>query len=250
MTDTKIIAMWSGPRNLSTAMMRSFGNRADTVAMDEPFYGAYLAASGKNHPMGAEIVASMECDPAEVARQCLGPFAAPVCYQKHMPHHMLDGFPLDWAAQATNVFLIRHPRRVLASYAKKKESVTEADIGYRRMLEIDRLVTEATGTAPAVIASEDILEDPEGMLSALCAATGIAFDPAMLSWAPGPRPEDGVWGKHWYDAIWTSTGFSKPGDMRLPDLPDHLAAVEAEALPAYEAMAARRIRAGRGPTHP
>lgn len=242
MPDTKIIAMWSGPRNLSTAMMRSFGNRADTSAMDEPFYGAYLAASGADHPMRDDVLAAMECDPDAVARQCLGPFATPYCYQKHMPHHMLPGFPLDWTARATNVFLIRHPRRVLASYAKKKESVSEADIGYRRMLEIDRHVTELTGRRSIVVASEDILADPEGMLSALCAGIGMEFDPAMLAWEAGPRPEDGVWGAHWYDAIWKSTGFSTPESMALPaELPDHLKAIEAEALPAYEAMAARRI---------
>lgn len=244
MTETKIIAMWSGPRNLSTAMMRSFGNRADTTAMDEPFYGAYLAASGADHPMREEVLAAMECDPEAVARQCLGPFATPYCYQKHMPHHMLDGFPLDWAAQATNVFLIRHPRRVLASYAKKTENVSEADIGCRRMLEIDRRITELTGKQSVVVASEDILADPEGMLTALCAAVGMDFDPAMLSWAAGPRPEDGVWGAHWYDAIWKSTGFSTPDSTALAaDLPDRLKAIEAEALPAYETMAARRIGA-------
>jgi len=243
MTETTIIAMWSGPRNLSTAMMRSFGNRADTSAMDEPFYGAYLAASGADHPMREEVLAAMECDPDAVARQCLGPFATPFCYQKHMPHHMLEGFPLDWAAKATNVFLIRHPRRVLASYARKTENVAEADIGYRRMLEIDRHITELTGRQSVVVASEDILADPEGMLSALCAAIGMDFDPAMLSWEAGPRPEDGVWGAHWYDAIWKSTGFSTPESTALPaDLPDHLKAIEAEALPAYETMAARRIR--------
>lgn len=242
MTETRIVAMWSGPRNLSTAMMRSFGNRADTTAMDEPFYGAYLAASGADHPMRDEVMAAMECDPQEVARQCLGPFDTPFCYQKHMPHHMLPGFPLDWAAQATNVFLIRHPRRVLASYARKKESVTEADIGYRRMLEIDRHLAEMKGEPSAVIASEDILANPEGMLRSLCAAAGMPFDPAMLSWEPGQRPEDGVWGRHWYDAIWKSTGFAKPESMALPDLPDHLAAVEAEALSAFEAMAERRLK--------
>jgi len=247
MTDTKIIAMWSGPRNLSTAMMRAFGNRADCTAMDEPFYGAYLAATGADHPMKEAIIASMECDPDAVALQCLGPFATPVCYQKHMPHHMIEGFPLDWAARATNVFLIRHPRRVLASYARKKQSVTERDIGYRRMLEIDRHVTEMTGKTPVVVASEDILAEPEAMLAALCAAVGIDFDPAMLSWEAGPRAEDGVWGEHWYDAIWKSTGFSKPESLDLPpELPDHLAEIEAEALPAWEAMAARRIGAGKG----
>ena len=160
MTETKIIAMWSGPRNLSTAMMRSFGNRADTSAMDEPFYGAYLAASGADHPMRDAVLAAMECDPDAVARQCLGPFSTPFCYQKHMPHHMLDRFPLDWAAKATNVFLIRHPRRVLASYAKKTEKVAEADIGYRRMLEIDRRITELTGRRSVVVASDSVLVNP------------------------------------------------------------------------------------------
>ena len=144
----------------------------------------------------------------------------------------------------THVFLIRHPRRVLASYAKKTENVSEADIGCRRMLEIDRRITDLTGRQSVVVASEDILADPEGMLTALCAAIGMDFDPAMLSWAAGPRPEDGVWGAHWYDAIWKSTGFSTPESTALPaELPVRLKAIEAEALPAYESMAARRIGA-------
>ncbi|WP_210326106.1 hypothetical protein [Oricola nitratireducens] len=241
MADTKIIAMWSGPRNLSTAMMRSFGNRADCTAMDEPFYAAYLAATGIDHPMRDAVIAAGETDPEAVARQCLGPFATPWCYQKHMPHHMVDGFPLDWAAGVTNVFLIRHPRRVLASYARKHEKVSEADIGYRRMRAVDAAITEMQGAAPIVVASEDILADPQAMLAALCGAIGMKFDPAMLAWEAGPRPEDGVWGRHWYDAIWKSTGFQKPESMVLPDLPADLARIEAEALPDYEAMAARRL---------
>jgi hypothetical protein len=241
MADTKIIAMWSGPRNLSTAMMRSFGNRADCTAMDEPFYAAYLAATGIDHPMRDAVITTGVTDPDTVARQCLGPFETPWCYQKHMPHHMIDGFPLDWAAEVTNVFLIRHPRRVLASYARKNEKVSEADIGYRRMRAVDAAITEMQGAAPIVVASEDILADPQAMLAALCGAIGMPFDPAMLAWEAGPRPEDGVWGRHWYDAIWKSTGFQKPESLALPDLPADLAQIEAEALPDYEAMAARRL---------
>ena len=242
MSGSKIIAMWSGPRNLSTAMMRVFGNRADCTAMDEPFYAAYLAATGIDHPMRDAVIAAGETDPQVVERACLGPFATPWCYQKHMPHHMVDGFPLDWAAEVTNVFLTRHPRRVLASYAKKHEDVAEADIGYRRMRELYDLITQMQGYAPLAVTSEDIIADPRAMIEALCAAIGMDFDAAMLSWEPGKRPEDGVWGAHWYDAIWKSTGLKQSDPGPLPDLPAPLEAIEAEALPHYQAMAEKRLR--------
>ncbi len=233
---TQIIAMWSGPRNLSTAMMRSFGARAGCRPVDEPFYAAYLAATGLDHPMREEIIADGETDPAKVAEECLEPPEPPqsLVYQKHMTHHMIDGFPLDWIGEVTNVFLIRDPARVLASYANKANSVTAADTGFVRQRELFDLVTEKTGEIPAVIDAADIRAHPEAMLKKLCAKIGIEFDPAMLSWPARPREEDGIWASHWYDAVWKSTGFAPPeiGDP-LP-LPEDLAAIEIELRADYE----------------
>lgn len=221
-TAQRIIAMWSGPRNLSTAMMRSFGNRADCSVMDEPFYAAYLARSGMDHPMRDEIIAAGETDPEAVAAQCLYPAGAPISYQKHMMHHMLDGFPLDWVGEVTNVFLIRDPVRVLASYAAKWADVRVRDTGFKQQRALfDRLLSE-TGRPPLVVDAQDIRAAPEAVLTALCRAIEIPFDPAMLRWAPGARVEDGIWGAHWYDAIWRSTGFAPPEMSPLPPLPREL----------------------------
>lgn len=234
--------MWSGPRNLSTAMMRSFGNRADCDAMDEPFYAAYLSATGLAHPMADEVIAAGETDPKKVIATCLEGGAAPVSYQKHMTHHMIEGFDTDWIAGVTNVFLIREPERVLASYARKAEQVSAGDIGFAKQRELFDLATELTGKPPVVVDAADIRADPRYQLSALCEAIGIPFDEAMLAWKAGPRDEDGVWAKHWYDAVWQSTGFAPPDTSPLPALPDELAKIACEVRPHYEHLSQFRLK--------
>ncbi len=233
------IAMWSGPRNLSTAMMYSFASRADMAVMDEPFYAAYLAQTGLEHPMRDEILAAQPTDPVEVVARITTPVALH-SYQKHMCHHMLPGFPCDWMEGFTNIFLIRHPARVIASYAAKREQPTLADIGFTRQAEMfDEL--RAAGQVPVVIDSHDIRQDPEAMLRALCAEIGLTWDAAMLSWPAGGIAEDGVWAKHWYGAVWRSTGFAGP-EGPLPEVPAELAGVERGAMEAYEHLKRFRIR--------
>jgi hypothetical protein len=205
--------MWSGPRNLSTAMMRSFGNRADCAGvMDEPFYAAYLAASGADHPMRDAVLASQPQDWRAVARDCATVAVPPgrIVYQKHMTHHMLPEFGLDWMDGLDHVFLIRAPERVVASYAAKREEVALADLGFARQAELFDRVTERSGAAPPVIDAEAVRADPERVLRRLCAALGLAFDAAMLAWPAGPRASDGVWAGHWYAAVTASTGFAAP----------------------------------------
>ncbi len=238
-----IIAMWSGPRNLSTALMRSFAQRADCQCWDEPFYAAYLKATGLPHPMAAEVIADGVADASEVSALCVAEpqFPKTIFYQKHMTHHMLEGIALDWTTQITNAFLIREPERVLASYVKKHEDVGAEDIGFRMQRELFEREAGRTGTTPAVIDSADIRRDPKTALRGLCAALGIAFDPAMLSWKKGPAPEDGVWGKHWYDAIWNSTGFALPEDVATPPLPAHLARIADQVRSDYEILSRHKI---------
>jgi hypothetical protein len=238
----KRIAMWSGPRNLSTAMMRSFGARTDCAVSDEPFYAAYLAANGLEHPMRAEVLASQPNDAAQVAADMLGPVPGgkPVWYQKHMAHHMLDGFSLDWMEGVTNVFLLRSPERVLASYAQKREEVSLADIGFADQAILFERVADRLGHAPTVIEAEDVRRDPRASLSALCAAIDLPFEAAMLNWEPGQHASDGVWAPHWYNAVFKTTGFAPP-DEGVPDLPDHLRVIADQARPYYQRMQAFKL---------
>ncbi|MGB7244584.1 MAG: HAD family hydrolase [Sulfitobacter sp.] len=230
------IAMWSGPRNLSTAMMYSFGARSDCAVWDEPFYAAYLEMTGFDHPMRDEIIAGGEVDPAKVAARLCGsiPGDKPVFYQKHMTQHMIDGVDRAWMSEVTNVFLIRHPARVVASYAAKRENPTPDDIGFWQQAELFEVV-KASGSSPVVIDSHDIRDDPEGMLRALCAAIGLPFEDAMLHWPAGGHKDDGVWSAHWYGAVHRSTGFAGV-EGALPDVPDHLRPTVQGALPFYEEM--------------
>lgn len=245
------IAMWSGPRNLSTAMMRAFENRPDCVVSDEPFYAAYLAATGLVHPMQDEVLAAQPNDWRDVAAALAGPPPreagkgdAGVWYQKHMTHHMVPAFGLDWTEGFRHAFLIRNPARVLASYVAKREEVALSDIGLVRQVELfDRFADEG-GAAPPVVDSDALLRDPEAVLRQLCAALAIPFDPAMLRWPAGRRASDGVWAPAWYASVEASTGFAPPSSAALPPLPDHLQHIADEAQPFYERLAAHRISAG------
>jgi len=236
------VVMWSGPRNLSTAMMRSFGNRPDTDVVDEPFYAAYLALSGSAHPMRDEILAAQETDWRRVAAACARP-AAPgrIRYEKHMTHHMIPPIGLDWMAGAAVAFLIRDPREVAASYAAKRQRFDLGDLGIERQAELFDAAAEMLGHPPPVVDAADIRRAPRETLTALCEALGIAFDPAMLSWPPGPRPTDGVWAEHWYAAVNASAGFAPPA----AEPGAHDPAIERMVAPAmihYDRMAERALR--------
>jgi len=242
--DTIRIAMWSGPRNISTAMMRSFENRPDTAVIDEPFYAAFLAASGERHPMTEEVLASQPTDWREVVKTVTGPApgGAPVFYQKQMTHHMLPEFGLDWTSGCRNAFLIREPERVLASYVVKRHRATLRDIGVERQAELFDREADRLGRAPPVIEGVDVLKDPRGALGRLCEALGIPFSEAMLAWPAGRRDSDGVWAPAWYDAVERSTGFGPPNDGEPPVLDDELQRVADAARPYYERLAAHALR--------
>jgi hypothetical protein len=234
--------MWSGPRNISTALMRSFGSRPDTHVSDEPLYAHYLASTGLPHPMADEIVRTHEADWRKVAAELTGPTPSgeTVWYQKHMAHHLLPEIERGWLAGFRHAFLLREPRAMLASLVDRLGSAELKDTGLPQQVEIHRWVRETTGEAPPVVDSADIQADPAGVLAKLCDALGIEYDDAMLSWEPGPKGTDGCWGPHWYQSTYRSTGFSPPvtrGRTLDPAYED--LARECEAL--YEELAAHRI---------
>ena len=237
------IAMWSGPRNISTAMMYSFGNRDDCVAWDEPFYAAYLKSTGLVHPMNAEILDAGEQDWRKVAESCAASAAKPVFYQKHMTHHMVNTFDRSFIKKLANAFLIRSPQKVLASYAKKHDEVTLHAIGFVEQAEIFDLVTNHLGRAPPVIDADVHLSNPRKSLQHLCHALGIPFREVMLHWSKGPKKFDGVWAPHWYNAAWESEGFGPPAKASTTALPANLQRIADQAQPYYEKLRAHALLA-------
>jgi len=233
------IAMWSGPRNISTAMMRAFENRADTAVVDEPFYAAFLALTGRDHPMREAVLAAQSTNPAQVAKALLGPVprGRAVFYQKHMTHHMLPGMDRSWMDGCDHAFLIRAPERVLASYVAKRTEVSLDEIGFVQQADLFERVADRLGRAPPVLDAQDVRVDPKRALTALCSALGIAFDDAMLSWPPGPRASDGVWAPAWYDSVERSSGF-EPGFAEPVQLSPALQTIADAAGPHYERLKA------------
>jgi len=238
------VAMWSGPRNISTAMMRSFENREDTSVIDEPFYAAYLVESGIDHPMRAESIASQPNDWRDVVRQITGPVpdGRAVWYQKHMTHHMLPGFDRAWIASMRNAFLIRDPESVLMSYTEKRPDVALADIGFVQQSELFDAEVQRLGQAPPVIHADDVLTDPRSALSALCKAIDMPFSERMLSWSGGKRATDGVWAPVWYSAVERSTAFARPDHRDRKPLSDELRKIADRARPHYERLEKFRLR--------
>ena len=212
--------MWSGPRNISTAMMRAWGNRSDAVVVDEPFYAHYLYATHKAHPGAEEVIATGETDCRKVIASLTGPLpnGKRIFFQKHMTHHLLPDVDRGWLGLVTNCFLIRDPREVISSYVKKRDEPVLEDLGFVQQLEIFDFVRERTNTVPPVVDAKDVLQNPDGMLQLLCKAAGVDFSEAMLSWPPGLRDTDGIWAKHWYGEVAKTTSFQSyhPTDYELP----------------------------------
>lgn len=238
------IAMWSGPRNISTAMMRAWENRGDCAISDEPLYAAYLATTGFDHPMRAQVIAAGDTDWRNVVRDLLGhvPGDKPIWYQKHMSHHLLPGMDHAWIGELVNVLLIRDPREVVASYLKARATVTSDEIGLPQQVEIyDQLC--AADKPPPIIDAGDFLRAPEAHLRALCAHIKVDFSERMLHWPSGPRASDGVWAPHWYGHVWESTGFEPRTESPAARLPSMGARVADACMPHYQRLHALRLRA-------
>jgi hypothetical protein len=235
--------MWSGPRNISTAMMRAWGNRADTAVIDEPFYAYYLQRTGKKHPGAAEVIAHGETDWRKiVASLTKGPIPSGkrIFFQKQMTHHLPPEIDREWIVDLTNCFLIRDPREVILSYIKKNPEPALGDLGFVQQRKIFDFVRERAGKVPPVVDAKDVLQDPERALRLLCDAIGLPFDVAMLSWPPGLRETDGIWAKHWYDDVARSKSF-QPYKSREGAIPDRLRATYEQCRECCDRLSQHRL---------
>ncbi len=238
------IAMWSGPRNISTALMRAFENRPDCTVVDEPFYAHYLKETGIEHPGREAVLRSQPISAKAVAQQLLAPLPQdrPLQYQKQMSHHLLPSVPRDWMKQVTHCFLLRDPRAMIASYVRTRPEITLSDIGIAQLSGLFFQVAEEQGKPPVVMDSDDLLRDPERMLRALCHRLDIRFYPEMLSWPEGPRDSDGAWAPWWYKNVERSTGF-EPRPAFDGTLPAELEVIAEQAVELQEKMAVYKINA-------
>lgn len=243
------IAMWSGPRNISTAMMRAWESRPDTFVVDEPFYAHYLTQTGLPHPGVEEILRHHPSDADTVTADLLGrteqdDAGAPltIFYQKHMAHHLLDGMIGPWLGGLRHAFLIRHPAEMLRSLHRVTPHPTVTDTGLPQQVELLSYVETTFGSAVPILDAKDVLEAPGPMLEALCARLGVAYDPAMLAWRSGPRASDGIWARYWYASVEASESF---GPYRPPQgpFPSELSDVLEACMPLYNQLFSRRIEA-------
>ena len=237
------IAMWSGPRNISTAMMRAWGNRRDTFVVDEPFYTHYLKATGKKHPGADEVIAAGETDWRKVVVHLTGPIpkGKHIFFQKQMTHHLLPEVDREWLGAVTNYFLIRDPREVIASYIKKQEDPALEDLGFTQQAEIFDLVRDRTNAIPPVVDAKDVLQNPERVLRLLCDAVGVEFSKSMLSWPPGLHETDGVWAKYWYKEVARTTSF-RPYRPMHGEVPDRLREAYERCRECYQRLYEHRLR--------
>jgi len=238
-----IIAMWSGPRSLSTAMMRSFENRKDTVVFDEPFYAHYLSVTELNHPGRDQILDFQSTNWDEVVKKCRNTSfqKESLCYQKHMAQHNLQGFDISWIKDVQNCILIRDPKYVIASYGKKLPIQDERHLGYIQQADIIEFLEKENGITPPIIDADDILKNPESMMKRLCKALDIIFYPSMLQWPSGTRSSDGVWGVYWYEGVYDSTGF-KPYTKKEVNIDQKLANVYEECKKHYDTFYNKRMK--------
>ena len=236
------IGMWSGPRNISTAMMRAWENREDCAVVDEPLYAAYLMETGLDHPGRDEVITDGETDWERVVATLLGPVPGgmPIWYQKHMSHHLLPEMDREWVHALRNVFLIRDPAEVVASYVKARKDIEPDDLGVLQQAELHDELAER-GHAPLVVDAGDFLLAPEAYLRALCDHLGVPFSERMLGWPPGKRDTDGVWGPHWYESVWKSTGFEPAKAKAAVPLEGEPAEVAAACRPAYDKLYGVRL---------
>ena len=205
-----IVACWSGPRNISTALMRSWSSRKDTFVTDEPFYAYYLKETKLKHPMHREIITKYSSNYNEIIKYLTNkiPDNRKIWYQKHMAHHLLDLNNIEWINNFKNCILLRHPKEVISSFSKKSKLSSVEELGYPQQYEIIRFLKK-NNKSYTIIDSSELLKNPEKVLAAWCKKNNIKFDISMLKWEKGNHNNDGIWWESWYDNVIKTTGFQK-----------------------------------------
>ena len=236
------IAMWSGPRNLSTALMRSFENRTDTIVIDEPFYAHFLKQTNLNHPGRDEIISTQDSNWNSIVKRITGPIPQnkSIWYQKHMAQHTLEGCDINWIKNLHNCILIRDPKYVIPSYNKEHSLSDEKLLGYSQQLDLIKMLEDEKGVTPPIFDATDILKSPEQALKKICLSVGISFSDKMLKWPRGKRKSDGVWAKYWYGNVENSSGF-KPFQKKNIIIDKELIPLYNKCLEDYNIMYEKRI---------
>ena len=234
--------MWSGPRNISTALMRSWESRSDTFVIDEPFYAHYLSVTNVDHPGRDEIIQNGETDQSVVSKGLISDTddSCSIYFQKHMTHHMIQSVDRNWMKDVVNCFLIRNPKDMILSYAKVNSNLSMHLLGLQEQYELFEYVTKINGRAPYVVDSKDILLDPRETLCLLCEKIGVVFSEEMLSWSKGVRDTDGIWAKYWYDNVINSTGFNIYR-QKDDDVPSKYLGLYDECIKIYDELAKYKI---------
>ena len=236
------IAMWSGPRNLSTALMRSFENRTDTTVIDEPFYAHFLKQTNLNHPGRDEIISTQDSNWDSIVKRITGPIPQnkSIWYQKHMAQHNLEGCDITWIKNFQNCILIRDPKYVIPSYNKEHSLSDEKLLGYSQQLDLIQMLEDEKGVTPPIFDATDILKSPEQALKKICISVGISFSDKMLKWPRGKRKSDGIWAKYWYGNVENSSGF-KPFQKKNIIIDKELIPLYDKCLEGYNSMYEKRI---------
>ena len=234
--------MWSGPRNISTALMRSWESRSDTFVIDEPFYAHYLSVTNVDHPGRDEIIQNGETDQSVVSKELISDIddSCSIYFQKHMTHHMIPSVDREWMKDVVNCFLIRDPKDMILSYTKVNSNLSMHLLGLEEQYELFEYVTKINGRAPPVIDSKDILLDPREKLRLLCEKIGVVFSEEMLSWSKGVRDTDGIWAKYWYENVINSTGFNTYTEKNEVIRDEYLQLYE-DCLKIYEKLSKHKI---------
>ena len=202
----KIICLWSCPRNISTALMYSFGNREDTEIYDEALYAYYLHKTGIKHPGYNEIINNMEIDCKKIINEIILSPKKNINFHKLMTHFLID-IDLDFLKKVSNVIFIRDPKEIINSYIKVIPNPTIEDIGIKQQFKLYNHLLESNNI-PLVLDSSILLKNPKKILTVLCNKLDISYSNKMLKWSKGPKKADGIWAKYWYKNVHKSSGFN------------------------------------------